>query len=176
MKINSAIVSAVIVALIGLFGQFVISNRKFIPYIREERAKAYTEFLSACLTGIRAVTITRQLTDDSGRLPTGYSESERTRLDNHLFESMTSYDIEINRSLAYMQIVSPRDFAKMGKEVMESIAGYNQRTVSKEEMDATYARFTDRAHKDLASLKEQSTRLRSMFTNKIIEIDFEAED
>ena len=56
-----AIFGSLLVAFVGIAGQFFISSRSFIPKIREERAIAYSSFLAACLTGMYAVTIDKQI-------------------------------------------------------------------------------------------------------------------
>jgi hypothetical protein len=135
MKITQSLITAVVVAIFGIVGQFFISNRKFLPNIRQERAKAYTEFLSACLTGMRAAGLEPEFVAPDGVALSDELIERRNWMRNHHFESLVAYDQEINRSLAFMQIIAPDGFANLGKNLMFSISAFNTREISREEME-----------------------------------------
>ncbi|HUX46532.1 MAG TPA: hypothetical protein VMV58_00840 [Desulfosporosinus sp.] len=170
MKTLLTLLSAALVALIGLVGQFFISNRKFIPSIREERTKAYADFLSACLTGMNGVIIEQGILDDLEKPDGIYAKEDHDKMRNHVSEVLKNYNSEINRTLSYMQIVSPEYFANLGRILMQEISDYREDLESRTEMELAYSNFTMKAHLDIKSLKEQSTSWRSIFSINIKEL------
>lgn len=172
MNSSLTLFTAAMVALIGVGGQFLISNRKYIPNIREERAKAYTNFLSACLIGMRAADLEPEFEVPIGTPLPDDVIARRDWMRNHYFESLVAYDQEINQSLAYMQIIAPDGFANLGKNLMYSIYKFNVKEISREEMEQHYSIFAERARSDLRSLQEQSFNWKTLFKFKIREIPF----
>lgn len=162
--------SAILVATLGILGQFFISNRKFIPNIRDERSKAYSSFLSACLIGIRAAGLEPEI-----EVPEGVPLSEeiirrREWMREHQLQSMVSYDEQINLSLSSMQLVSPPGFAILGKKLMYAIPEFSNRSIHREEAERHYTIFVEQAKRDLDSLLQQSLNWKSFFKFKIREI------
>lgn len=169
MRISVTFISALTVAIIGLLGQFWISNRKFIPTIREERAKVYADFLSASLTGIRTGILMRDVYEERKGKPATMSQEEQNFMD-YVLSEQDSYDIQLSATFARMQIVSPIKISKVGDQLTKAIRVYAHNNKTEEEMTAVYSLFTEKAREDLDSLNKQSVSLRSIFSNKIKEI------
>ncbi len=169
MEISVTFISALTVAIIGLFGQFWISNRKFIPTIREERAKVYADFLSASLIGMRASIMMNDLNERRKVKATPISVEDR-KMHDYLLDEQIRYDDQINATYACMQIMSPKKISKIGDQLNKTIKGYSEENKTKEEMSAAYGKFVQIVHEDLESLQAQSVSLRSIFSNKIKEI------
>lgn len=169
MRISVTFVSAITVAIIGLLGQFWISNRKFIPTIREERAKVYGDFLSASLTGIRTGILMRDIYEERKGKSSTLSREEQA-LKDYILSEQDSYDTQLSATLARMQIVSPIKISKVGDQLTKTIRAYAHNEKTEEEMTAAYGLFTETAREDLDSLNKQSVSLRSILSNKINEI------
>lgn len=170
MKILMPIATAVIVAAISLIGQFFISNRRFIPEIREERARAYSGFLAACLTGMAGVLIEKGILEDLEKPDGIYRKADEGKMRELITESLKNYNSEINRTLSTMQIVAPEAFAALGRILMTEISDYREGSSTQADMESAYSKFTERAHRDIQSLTRQSTSLKAVFSRNIKEL------
>ena len=88
----------------------------------------------------------------------------------HQLQSLVSYDEEINRTLSFMQLVAPRGFATLGKNLMYAISFFSKREIDREAMERRYSNFVEQAKKDMESLLRQSLNWKSFFKFKIEEI------
>jgi hypothetical protein len=166
-----ALIGSLLVAGLGIIGQFFISNRNLIPRIREERALAYSAFLGACLTGMYAVTIDKQITIEIESEFPQYRVEDEEPMREHVSERLMAYNSEIGQNLARMQIVTPKIFSKLGTDLILLIGAYHNNQATKEEMDEAYSNFISRAHADLASLNSQAVGFRNLFTRKVKELE-----
>ena len=165
------LVSAAFVAVLGLIGQFVISNRRYIPTIREERTKAYADFLSTYSHGMQIVRISQQWSKDHKSELSGIPKSDFVKFEDHLIDSGNEFDKQMALAHTYMLIVSPILFNQLGQACMLAMQNYQEGKGTSDAMNLAYTEFARKAHEDLESLRVQSMRLRSIFTMKIREIN-----
>ena len=163
MNTGLTLFATILVALVGITGQFVISNRNYIPKIREERALAYSSFLGACLTGIYAVTIEKVMLSHLDNETNQYRPEDENPMRDYIFESLMAYNSELNQHLARLQIIAPLGFNVLGRKIIEEIALVQDEKSSYENLDKAYNNFASRAHADLKSLNEQAISFRSIF-------------
>ena len=166
-----ALLGSLLVAILGIASQFFISNRSLIPKIRQERAKAYSSFLAACLTGMYAVTIDKQISKEIDDEFPNYRMEDEGPMRQHVSERLMAYNSEMSQNLARMQILVPKIFSKLGNDLILLIGAYHNNHASKDEMDLAYSDFISRAHADLAFLNRQAVGFRNLFTRKIKELE-----
>ena len=166
-----AIFGSRLVAFVGIAGQFFISSRSFIPKIREERAIAYSSFLAACLTGMYAVTIDKQISQEIDDEFPNYRVEDEGPMRQHVSERLMAYNSEMNQNLAQMQILTPKIFSKLGNDLIQQIGLYHNNQSTKSKMDEAYSEFISRAHADLISLNKQAVGIRNVFVRKVIELE-----
>jgi len=163
MTTGLTLTASILVALIGVFGQFFISRRNHIPKIREERALAYSSFLGACLTGIYAVVVEKQFLNQIDNDLDEYRPEDENPMRSHISDSLMTYNSEMNQHLARLQIISPLEFVTLGKRIIDEIALVHSEKSTQENLDLAYNAFASRAHADLKSLSDQANSFRSMF-------------
>lgn len=163
MSTALTLIVSVIVALIGIAGQFFISRRTYIPEIRQERFTAYSSFLGTCLKGMYALEMESTLLNSIENDLHLIREEDEEPLRQHISEQLIAYNIEMNLHLAQLQIIAPFEFVVLGRKIIEEISWIKDRKSTKDNFNAAYNAFASRAHADLDSLKKQANKFASLF-------------
>jgi hypothetical protein len=154
------LLSAVIVAIVTFTAQVFLQRKSFISTLRQERREAFVDFLASANRGVRSVVLTRQLADAIRNNTLTGTESEKLAIRKQAFDSYYSYDQEIARSLALLQISCPRSSYYLGTIMMDIL-------------DAKYDAFAKLANDHLADLLRRTFGFRSHFSTKFLDLTVE---
>jgi hypothetical protein len=167
------LLSAVIVAIVTFTAQVFLQRKSFISTLRQERREAFVDFLASANRGVRSVVLTRQLADAIRNNTLTGTESEKLAIRKQAFDSYYSYDQEIARSLALLQISCPRSLSAVGSELTEAINSYYLGTIMMDILDAKYDAFAKLANDHLADLLRRTFGFRSHFSTKFLDLTVE---
>ena len=124
---------------------------------------AYSSFLGACLTGIYAVQVERELLGQLEDAFDAYRPEDENPMRDHISESLKTYNTEMNQHLARLQIISPLEFVTLGRKIIEEISLVHYEKSTQENLNKAYNAFAVRAHADLKSLNDQANSFKSLF-------------
>jgi hypothetical protein len=173
MKYWLPVVTALIVGILGITGQFFISRRNHIVSVRDERAQAYGNFLSAALLGIRSVVAMRQYSDAlrSGVGVINLEESKHLRQIN--LDAATLYETKISDSLSFLHLFAPPNVRMLGDRFNRAMTDFLTHEIEAEELNSTYSAIALAGYQDLESLRLQSQGIKAFFTSNFKEINLE---
>ncbi len=171
MKSWLPVFTAVIVGILGILGQFFISRRNHIVSVRDERAKAYGDFMSAALLGIRSVVNARQVSEAirAGTLA-GSTDDHRQLMQRNL-DAADLYEIKISDSLSFLHLFAPKAIRDLGNVFNKAISSYQLREISEDELNSAYSSLAIKANNDLESLRVQSQGFLAFFRSSFNELD-----
>ncbi len=170
MDTKTTLVGAVIVAVIGILGQFYISNRRFIPELRDERVNAYVKFLSACKIGLDAIGIEHEYLEHVENETNKYTTQVQLNMEEHVSERLKIYNSEMAEALPRMQIICPQTATTLGDLLTRGIADYREDKTKFEAVNTAYSNYVAFSRRDLSSLAKQSKSLKRFFATNIKEI------